>query len=112
MLHPEQPARQSHLEEQLGNEKGVFVAASDYLKALPAMIAKWIPGRTLLLGTDGYGRSETRQALRDFFEVDARHIVFAALSAMVAEKQLKPSVTEKARKDLDIDAEKNNPLFG
>jgi pyruvate dehydrogenase E1 component len=112
MLHPEQPARQSHLEKMLGNEKGVFVAASDYLKALPAMIAKWIPGHTLLLGTDGYGRSETRQALRDFFEVDARHIAFAALSAMVAEKQLKPSVAEKARKDLDIDAEKNNPLFG
>jgi biotin carboxyl carrier protein len=65
---------------RLAGEKGVFVAASDYLKALPAMIAKWLPGPLFVLGTDGYGRSETREALRDFFEVDARHIAFAALS--------------------------------
>jgi pyruvate dehydrogenase E1 component len=57
------------------------VAATDYLKVLPAMVAKWIPGETLVLGTDGYGRSDGRRALRDFFEVDARHIAYTALVA-------------------------------
>ena len=79
LRHPGQPARVSHLEPQLAAEKGVFVAASDYLKALPAMIAKWVPGPLFVLGTDGYGRSENREALRDFFEVDAHHIAYTAL---------------------------------
>jgi pyruvate dehydrogenase E1 component len=110
LFHPGQPARRSHLESQLGGAKGVFVAASDYIKALPATIAKWVPGRMLLLGTDGYGRSDDRAALRDFFEVDARHIAYAALSGMVAEGHLKPAVLDKARKSLDIDPDRPNPM--
>jgi pyruvate dehydrogenase E1 component len=96
----------------LAAEKGIFVAASDYLKALPAMIAKWMPGPVYVLGTDGYGRSETRQALRDFFEVDARHIAYTALCGLAREKRIKPTLVEKARQDLAIDPEKPNPLFG
>jgi pyruvate dehydrogenase E1 component len=65
----------------------------------------------VLLGTDGYGRSDTRSALRDFFEVDARHIAFAALVALAREKRVTLSVVEKAGKKLDIDPEKVNPLF-
>jgi pyruvate dehydrogenase E1 component len=89
----------------------VFIAASDYLKALPASVAKWLPGPTILLGTDGYGRSDTRESLRDFFEVDARHIAYAALGALAREKRVKMSIVKKARKQLEIDPEKTNPLF-
>jgi pyruvate dehydrogenase E1 component len=111
LRHPQQEPQPSYLQQQLSAEKGVFVAATDYLKALPAIVAKWIPGETVLLGTDGYGRSDTRSALRDFFEVDARHIAFAALVALAREKRLTLSVVEKAAKRLDIDPEKANPLF-
>ncbi|RJQ87934.1 MAG: pyruvate dehydrogenase (acetyl-transferring), homodimeric type [Desulfobacteraceae bacterium] len=109
--HPDKPVRASFLQRQLGDAKGVFVAASDYLKALPASIARWVPGPMALLGTDGYGRSESREALRDFFEVDARHIAFAALSTLAREKEIDLAVVRKARKELDIDPDKANPLF-
>ena len=83
---------------------------SDYLKALPALIAKWLPGPAVLLGTDGYGRSDTRRCLRDFFEMDARHIAFAALGALAREKRVKMTVVKKAQKQLEIDPRKANPL--
>jgi len=111
LRHPQRDPQPPYLQQQLSAEKGVFVAATDYLKALPAIVAKWIPGETVLLGTDGYGRSDTRSALRDFFEVDARHIAFAALVALAREKRVAFSVVEKAGKKLDIDTEKVNPLF-
>jgi pyruvate dehydrogenase E1 component len=111
LRHPGEKPRLSFVERKLSAENGVFIAVSDYLKALPASIAKWIPGSTVLLGTDGYGRSETREALRDFFEVDARHIAFAALSAMARENQVKVSVVKKARKQLEMDPEKVSPLI-
>jgi pyruvate dehydrogenase E1 component len=111
LRHPGEDPRASHLETQLAGERGVFVAASDYLKALPATIAKWVPGPFYILGTDGYGRSESRDALRDFFEVDARHIAYTALCGMAREKRIKPEVVEKARQDLAIDPHKPNPLF-
>ena len=110
-LHPDREPKLSYLQQQLADEKGVFIAASDYLKALPATIAKWLPGPTILLGTDGYGRSDTRACLRDFFEVDARHIAYAAIGAMARLKRVKMSLVRQARKKLDIDAEKINPLI-
>jgi pyruvate dehydrogenase E1 component len=109
LRRPHEEPRQPFLQKQLSSEKGVFVAATDYLKALPAIVAKWIPGRTVVLGTDGYGRSDTRPALRGFFEVDARHIAFAALAALAAEGRVKPSVVKKAGRKLDIDPEKKDP---
>ncbi|MBZ0265181.1 pyruvate dehydrogenase (acetyl-transferring), homodimeric type [bacterium] len=108
-LHPGKQ-KKSYLETTLEGEDGVFVAASDYVKALPNSIAKWIPGRFEALGTDGFGRSETREALRDFFEVDAKHIVLAALSGLVREDRIKPDVLKKAMKDLKINSDKSNPL--
>ena len=87
------------------------MAASDYLKALPASIAQWLPGPVTLLGTDGYGRSETRASLRDFFEVDARHIAFAALSALHREGKLSRAAVQKAGKRLDIDPQRADPLL-
>ncbi len=110
-LHPEQEPRRSYLQQQLVDEKGAFVAASDYLKALPASIAKWLPGPSILLGTDGYGRSDTRASLRDFFEVDARHIAYAALGVLAREKRVKMSLVKDACKKLDIEPERSNPLF-
>jgi pyruvate dehydrogenase E1 component len=111
LRHPQQDPQPPYIHKVLSEEKGVFVAASDYLKALPAMVAKWIPGETILLGTDGYGRSDTRAALRDFFEVDARHIAYAALAALAKEKRVTQSELDKAARKLDIDPEKANPLF-
>jgi pyruvate dehydrogenase E1 component len=111
MLFPEKKPQQPYLARLLQNEKGVFVAASDYLKALPESIAGWLPGRLISLGTDGYGRSDTREALRRYFEVDAGHIAFAALSALAQEKTVPMSVVKKARQDLEIDPEKSNPYF-
>ena len=111
MLHPDKKPKANYISTTLAKEEGVFVAASDYLKALPASIAQWLPGPLVSLGTDGYGRSETRAALRDFFEVDARYIALAALYALARQKEIKPAVVKKAVKDLDINPEKLNPLF-
>jgi pyruvate dehydrogenase E1 component len=111
MLHFKDDPRRTYLEQRLGTERGVFVAVSDYLKTLPASIARWIPGQLIMLGTDGFGRSDNRAALRDFFEVDARYICLAALHALARDEKIKPAVLEKAIKDLGIDPDKINPLF-
>jgi pyruvate dehydrogenase E1 component len=79
------------------------------VKALPDGLAKWVDARFVGLGTDGFGRSETRDALRDHFEVDARHIAFAALSALARDEQIPGSKAEEAAKSLKIDIERPNP---
>jgi pyruvate dehydrogenase E1 component len=109
VLHPSVAERQPYLVEQLGDKPNVVVAASDYMKALPDALAKWVDARFVALGTDGFGRSETREALRDHFEVDARHVAFAALSALAREEQLSASVAVEAAKALGIDPERPNP---
>jgi pyruvate dehydrogenase E1 component len=90
---------------------GVFVSASDYLKVLPDSIDKWLPKKLQSLGTDGFGRSDSRAALRNFFEVDAKFIVLSTLYALMQEKQVSPEDVAKAIKDLGIDAEKLNPAI-
>jgi pyruvate dehydrogenase E1 component len=109
VLHPGQRERLSYLAEQLGERPNVVVAASDYMKALPDGIAKWVNARFVALGTDGFGRSETREALRDHFEVDSRHIAFAALSALSREEQVAAGVATKAARALGLDTERPNP---
>jgi len=111
LLNPEQKPKRPYVSEVLSNEKGVFISASDYLKALPHSISQWIPGPHYVLGTDGYGRSESRAALRDFFEVDARYITIAALYQLAKEGTIADTVVMKAIKDLDIKFDKLNPLF-
>ncbi len=101
--------KKSYLEKTMENESGVFVAASDYLKSLPGSISQWLPGRLISLGTDGFGRSDSREALRDYFEVDARHIVLAALYNLVNANKIKPDVLKQAHKALKIDSDKINP---
>jgi pyruvate dehydrogenase E1 component len=111
VLHPSEKSKLSYLQRCFENQDAVFVAASDYLKSLPCSIAKWLPGRMIALGTDGYGRSDGRAALRNYFEVDARFIALAALYALAAEGKIKPEIPQKAVKDLDIDPEKVNPML-
>jgi pyruvate dehydrogenase E1 component len=110
-LNPEKKSRLSFLQQQTAGESGVFVAVSDYLKALPESIARRFPGPVVTLGTDGYGRSDTREALRDYIEVDSRHIAFAALAALAREKKIPVPTVKKARKALKIDPDRPNPLF-
>ncbi|MBM3889406.1 MAG: pyruvate dehydrogenase (acetyl-transferring), homodimeric type, partial [Verrucomicrobia bacterium] len=111
MLHPQEKPRVPYLTEMLGEKRGVYVAASDYLKLLPNSIARWLPGPLVALGTDGFGRSEDRAALRDFFEVDARYVALAALHALARDGHIKRDVPQKAISDLDIDPEKPNPMI-
>ena len=99
------------MESAGADEVAVFVAASDYLKVLPDCLARWAPHRIRSLGTDGFGRSEDRQALRNFFEVDARYIALAAISELVRKEQLDRKVMQQALKDLQIDPEKPNPAI-
>ncbi len=94
----------------LADAPGVLVAASDYLKTLPNLIDKWMPRRLASLGTDGFGRSESRASLRDFFEVDARFIAVATLYELMREGKIQASVVQKAIAELGINAEKPNPL--
>jgi len=110
LLHPGETPRVPYLSQVLGDQKGVFVAASDYVKTLPASISKWIPGHVEYLGTEGFGRSEDRASLRDFFEVDARYIALAGLSALARAGQIEPAVVKKAIDELGIDPGKKNPL--
>jgi len=111
MLHPLEKARVPYVTQCLGNTEGVNVAASDYMKTLPNSISKWVPRRLHSLGTDGYGRSESRQALRDFFEVDARFVTLATLSELAREGKIKAETVQQAIKDLEINAEKPNPVL-
>jgi len=108
-LHPGSRPKVPHVAKCLANEPGVVVAASDYMKVLPDGVAKWVPGGIESLGTDGFGRSESRAALRDHFEVDARHVVFATLSALARNGEIKIDVVKKAMKDLKIAGNKPDP---
>jgi pyruvate dehydrogenase E1 component len=111
LLHPGQTPKVPFIAQTLKDVPGPFVAASDYMKVLPESIARWVPGRLVSLGTDGFGRSENRAALRDFFEVDAKHIVLATLSALARENQIKMEIVRQAVKDLGINPEKPNPAI-
>jgi pyruvate dehydrogenase E1 component len=109
-LHPGEKPRVPYVTECLADAPGVLVAATDYLKTLPGMISHWIPRRMATLGTDGFGRSEGRASLRDFFEVDSRFITLAALNGLLLDGKIERCVVEKAIVDLGIGSEKPNPV--
>jgi len=111
MLHPGDEPKIPYITSKLKDEKGVFVAASDYVKALPDSISKWFPGKLIGLGTDGFGRSEGRNELRDFFEVDAKHIVLATLYALAKEEKINIEQVKQAIKKLEINQAKVNPMI-
>jgi pyruvate dehydrogenase E1 component len=108
-LHPAEPPKKSYLEETLAGEEGVFVAVSDYMKIVPDQIAPWVPGGLTTLGTDGFGRSDTRENLRRFFEVDAESTVLATLDALAQKGSIERSVLASAIKQLGLDPEKPFP---
>src|SRR4051812_6434058 len=109
MLHPGETPKVPYVTQCLQDAPGVFVAASDYLKVLPDSIDRWMPRRVRALGTDGFGRSEDRAALREFFEVDARFVAIATLAELQKEGQLDAKVVAQAIKDLGVNADKPNP---
>jgi pyruvate dehydrogenase E1 component len=109
MLHPGDTPRVPYVTQCVKDAPGVFVAASDYVKALPHAIDRWLPRPLETLGTDGFGRSESRESLRDFFEVDARYIVVATLGALARDGKLDVAVVREAIKTLGINPDKLNP---
>jgi pyruvate dehydrogenase E1 component len=109
LLHPAEPARTPHVAQLLAKEAGPFVAVSDYMKMVPDQIAKWVPGGLTTLGTDGFGRSDTRPRLRRFFEIDAECVVVATLSALAQRGEIDRKVAARAIKELDVDPEKAFP---
>ena len=110
LLHPDEAPRRSYLENILQKEQGPFVAVSDFMKIVPEQIAQWVPGGLTVLGTDGFGRSDTRANLRRFFEIDPPMVVLATLQALVKKGALEKSILPKAIKDLSIDPEKTFPV--
>jgi pyruvate dehydrogenase E1 component len=111
MLHPTEPPRKSYLEQVLADAKGPFIAATDYVRALPEQIRDYLPDELVALGTDGMGRSETRIALRRHFEVDAECIVIATLYKLHQQGHFDAPFVAQAIQDLGVDPDKVNPLF-
>jgi pyruvate dehydrogenase E1 component len=110
-LHPTEKPRVPYVTQCLAKTEGVIVAASDYVKVLPDSIDRWMPRRLTTLGTDGFGRSEGRASLRDFFEVDAKHIVEATLDGLARDGKIEGTAVAKAIKELGINPEKPNPAI-
>jgi pyruvate dehydrogenase E1 component len=109
-LHPEGKPEASFVARSLQGREGPFIAATDYMTAVPDQVREWVPGRYVTLGTDGYGRSDARAALRDHFEVDRRYIVAATLAALASDGKLKPAAVTKAIKAYGIDPQKPDPV--
>jgi pyruvate dehydrogenase E1 component len=110
-LHPEEPRRQPFVTELLESKEGPVIAVSDSIKATADQIARWIPNRFLPLGTDGFGRSDSREQLRRHFEVDAEHIAVAVLSALADSGDAKPEEVTEAITRYEIDPERISPYF-
>ncbi|MBN2449109.1 MAG: pyruvate dehydrogenase (acetyl-transferring), homodimeric type, partial [Lentisphaeria bacterium] len=109
-LHPGKEPRVPYLRHCLGPTRGPIVAATDYVRALPASVAPWLESRLQALGTDGFGRSDGREALRRFFGVDASSMVFAALTALAARGAFEPGRLEEAAEVLAVDRDPRDPM--
>ncbi|WP_129777123.1 pyruvate dehydrogenase (acetyl-transferring), homodimeric type [Peristeroidobacter soli] len=110
MLHPDAPQAVPYVRQVLGDRNGPFIASTDYMRIVPDQIRQWVPGRFVVLGTDGYGRSDSRAELRRHFEVDAAHIVVASLRALADEGKLDMATVKGAIKKFNIDPDKPNPV--
>jgi pyruvate dehydrogenase E1 component len=110
-LHPDEPRRQPYVAQCLENAEGPVIAVSDSMKSVPDQIARWVPSPFVPLGTDGFGRSDTRAALRRHFEIDAEHIAVAALAALAEFGDVKPEAVADAIKRYEIDPERITPAF-
>ena len=110
LLHPNEPPQQTYIQQALADRVGPFVAATDYVKTVADQIRQWMPGRYAVLGTDGYGRSDSRAELRRFFEVDRHYVTVAALKALADDGKIDKQTVADAMKAFGIDPEKPNPL--
>ena len=108
-LHPGDKPRVPYVTQALSKATGPFIAATDYMRAWPDMIRQWVPGRFVTLGTDGFGRSDGRAALRRHFEVDAKNIVYASLQALAEEGALDKGTLKAALDKLGLDPNKLDP---
>jgi pyruvate dehydrogenase E1 component len=112
-LHPDAEGKQAYVQKVLGDTRGPVIATSDYMRAVPEQIAPYLHdakgGRLLALGTDGFGRSETRKALRRFFEIDAEHVALAALHALAGRGELDRAAVKKAVADLGLNPDAPAP---
>ncbi len=109
-LHPEEEPRKCYIEQALGDRSGPYVAATDYMKIVPDQIQRWVPGSFISLGTDGYGRSDARKALREHFEVDRHHIAVAALKALADEGAIDRKTVTQAILKYGIDPDRPDPV--
>ena len=109
-LHPDAEQRVAYVTQCLAPSEGPIIAATDYLKAVPDMVARWVDRPYTVLGTDGFGRSDTRAALRDHFEVNAEQIAYAALHGLCLDGKSTPDELKRAIAELGIDPERVNPL--
>jgi pyruvate dehydrogenase E1 component len=105
MLHPEADPRRAYVTERLAERNGPVVASTDYVRAFPDQIRQWVPGRYRVLGTDGFGRSDYRRALRRFFEMDRHYVVVAALAELAEEGVVDAARVSEAIKRYEIDPE-------
>ena len=110
-LHPTKAAKKSYLEQALGKTDGPFISSSDNVRLVADQIREWVPGPYTVLGTDGFGRSETREQLRDHFEISGEHVAFTTLVELMKLGEFDKRKLTKAGKDLGIDPEKVDPLY-
>ncbi len=110
-LHPGAEPRVPLVTSTLGEGPHPVVAVTDYMKMVPDMVSRWIRRPFVPLGTDGFGRSDTREALRRFFEIDTGHVVVAMLSALAREGSIDVEVVHKAIAAYEIDTESKDPLY-
>ena len=110
LLHANDKPKQTCVQEALGERTGPFIAATDYMKTVADQIRQWVPGRYAVLGTDGFGRSDSRAELRRFFEVDRHYVVVATLNALANDGKIDLQAATQAMKTFGIDPEKPNPL--
>ena len=110
MLHAGESRKKTYIEQTLAEREGPFIAATDYMKTVADQIRQWVPGPYTVLGTDGFGRSDSRAELRRFFEVDRHYVVVAALKALSDEGKIDAQTVNKAMQNFGIDPEKSNPV--
>jgi len=109
-LHPAEEARKCYIEQCFGDRPGPYIAATDYMKIVADQVQRWVPGRFVSLGTDGYGRSDARKALRQHFEVDKRFIAVSALKALADDGVLDHETVTNAIVKYGIDADRPDPV--
>jgi pyruvate dehydrogenase E1 component len=110
-LHPAEPQKQPHIVEVLKGSQGPIIAATDYMKAVPDQLASWLSDRLVSLGTDGFGRSDSRQYLRQHFEVNAESIAASALSRLARDGKFDAQRAQNAFAELGVDTEKIDPAI-